>query len=115
MEGPKERHGVGHRDIDERFSSGAQPVVVLAHPVALRQSIEGVRHDLAVRSNEKSRFIYNALRRSPNTYHNGYAIAYENSFPKAIGERQMDQPRSERTATDRGPNGYADPSRWSAS
>ena len=58
-----------------------------SHPVALRQPREGVLHDLAVRLYEKSRFIYNALRRSPNTYHNGHAIAYENSFPKAIGER----------------------------
>jgi nitroreductase len=69
-----------------------------------------VRHDLAVRSYEKSRFIYNALRRSPNAYHNGRAMAYKNSFPKAIGERKMDQPRSERAATHRRPNGYADPS-----
>lgn len=93
MEGPEEHHGVRHRDVDERFSSGAQPVVVLAHPVALRQPREGVRHDPAVRSYEKSKFMYNALRRSPNAYHNGRAITYKNSFPKAIGERKMDQPR----------------------
>src|SRR5215208_420824 len=31
-------------------------------------------------------------------------------FPKSYRERQMDQPRSERTANDRRPNGYADPS-----
>src|SRR5215204_5690375 len=73
------------------------------------------RHDLAVRLYEKSTFIYNALRRSPNTYHNGRAIAYENSFPKAIGERQMDQPRSERTATDRGRTATLTLLRWSAS
>jgi nitroreductase len=34
----------------------------------------------------------------------------KNSFPKAIGERKMEQPRSERTAADRRLNGYADPS-----
>src|SRR5918992_948255 len=34
----------------------------------------------------------------------------KNRFPKAIEERQMDQPRTQRTATDRSPNGYADPS-----
>jgi hypothetical protein len=36
VEGPKEHHGARHRDLDERFTSGAQPVVVLARPVALR-------------------------------------------------------------------------------
>jgi hypothetical protein len=70
----------------------------------------GVLHDLAVRSYEKGRFLYDGLRRSPNAYHNGRAIAYENRFPNATGEWQMDQPRSERTPADRRPNGYADPS-----
>jgi hypothetical protein len=50
------------------------------------------------------------LRQSRNTYHNSRAIAYENNFPIAIRERQIDQPRSERTATDWRLNGYADPS-----
>jgi hypothetical protein len=36
VEGPKDHHRARHRDVDERFSSGAQSVVVLAHPVALR-------------------------------------------------------------------------------
>ena len=70
----------------------------------------GVLHDLAVRSYEKGRFLYDGLRRSPNAYHNGRAIAYENRFPNATGEWQMDQPRSERTPAGRRPNGYADPS-----
>ena len=35
VESPKDHHGARHRYVDERFSSGAQSVVVLAHPVAL--------------------------------------------------------------------------------
>src|SRR5215204_225934 len=37
-------HQPRHRDIDERFSGGAQPLVVLAHPTVLREPREGAFH-----------------------------------------------------------------------
>jgi hypothetical protein len=33
-----------HRDIDERFSAGTQPLVVLAHPPVLREPRESALH-----------------------------------------------------------------------
>ncbi len=38
-------HEASHRDIDKRFSCGAKPLVVLAHPPVLRESREGALHD----------------------------------------------------------------------
>src|SRR5215208_3846507 len=37
-------HHSRHRDIDERFSGGAQPLIVLAHPPVLREPREGAFH-----------------------------------------------------------------------
>src|SRR5918998_4480262 len=42
-------HEMGHRHIDERFSGGAQPLVVLAHPTVLVQPREGALHNPAPR------------------------------------------------------------------
>src|SRR5918998_6303350 len=42
-------HEPPHRDIDERFSSGAQPLVVLAHAPVLREPREGALHHPAPR------------------------------------------------------------------
>src|SRR5688500_10611824 len=38
-------HQPRHRDIDERFSGGAQPLVVFAHPTVLREPREGTLHN----------------------------------------------------------------------
>src|SRR5918997_2844165 len=40
-------HEPRHRYIDERFSGGAQPLVVLAHPTVLREPREGSLHNPA--------------------------------------------------------------------
>src|SRR5215211_1099783 len=37
-------HQPCHRRIDERFSGGAQPLVILAHPPVLREPGEGPLH-----------------------------------------------------------------------
>src|SRR5215213_9213324 len=42
-------HEPCHRDIDKRFSGGAQPLVVLAHPPVLREPREGALHNPAAR------------------------------------------------------------------
>src|SRR5215213_5850907 len=42
-------HEPCHRDIDKRFSGGAQPLVVLAHPTVLREPREGTLHNPAAR------------------------------------------------------------------
>src|SRR5918994_2699471 len=42
-------HETGNRHIDERFSGGAQPLVVLAHPPVLVQPREGALHHPAPR------------------------------------------------------------------
>ncbi len=47
-------HEPRHRHIDERFSGGAQPLVVLAHPTVLREPREGALHHPAARQYLKS-------------------------------------------------------------
>src|SRR5215216_2720168 len=54
-------HQANHRHIDERFSSGAQSLVVVAHPSVLREPREGALHYPAPRQYYEASFGHQLL------------------------------------------------------